>query len=313
MYKSHPDLYVFMKRLAFKNIGAVTAMALALAASSFAQSETRPKYEFRLTLGLSLPAGASSSEYRDAWTEDLLSSVIDQGTITPASPAAFSCQGFAAYFLTENLGIQAGLGIYSESISNASDFALSYSWTSGASGSKAQTWTGTGRLKSIPLSLNALYEWRGPAWSFYVSAGPTLFFNSYEAQSMSGFGVSDSSLVRVYIPPNWVETILQSVDALPVPLAVPAQSWVGFGFDIGAGADFRIDEKWAITADLRYFRCPARDFGWTWTVGTYSGIMGNLAGWPFTAANAAYAAEHTTTSTVGASSLRIALGVKLVL
>jgi hypothetical protein len=41
--------------------------------------------------------------------------------------------------------------------------------------------------------------------------------------------------------------------------------------------------------------------------------MGNLADWPLTAANAAYAAEHTTPSTVGASSLRIALGVKLVL
>ena len=288
-------------------------MALAAAAFSFAQSETHPKYEFRLTLGFSLPGGASSSEYRDAWTQDLLSTVIDQGTITPASPAAFSCQGFAAYFFTEHLGVQTGLGIYSESVSNTSDFALSYAWNSGASGSKTQKWTGTGQLESIPLSLNAIYEWRGSAWSFFVSAGPTLFFNSYKAQSMSGFGVSDSARVRVFIPPNWVEMIIQSVDALPVPLAVPAQSWVGFGFDIGAGVDFQIAEKWALTADLRYFRCPARDFGWTWAIGTYSGIMGNLTDWPFTAENAAYAAGHTTVSTVGASSLRIALGVKLTL
>ena len=162
-----------MKKRALKNLGAVTAMALILAASSFAQSETRPKYEFRLTLGFSLPGGASSSEYRDAWTQDLLSTVIDQGTITPASPAAFSCQGFAAYFFTEHLGAQAGLGIYSENISNTSDFALSYAWNSGASGSKNRTWAGTGRLKSVPLSLNALYEWRGPAETKTCRAAPS--------------------------------------------------------------------------------------------------------------------------------------------
>jgi opacity protein-like surface antigen len=303
-----------MKRLAVRNLGAVSVMALILAASSFAQSEPRPKYEFRLTLGLSLPGGASSSQYMDDWTQDLLSRVSEQDTITPATPSAFSCQGFAARFFTEHLGIQAGLGIYSVGVSNASAFNFSYTWTSGATGSTSQTWTGTGAMKSIPLSLNAIYEGRGNVWSFFVSAGPTLFFNSYEAQSMSGFGVSDSVKVTVNIPPNPPQTIIvQSVDALPVPLAVPAQSWVGLGFDLGAGVDFRIAEQWALTADIRYFICPSKDLGWTWIPGTYTGMMGNLANWPFTTENAAYAAEHTTPTTVSASSLRFAVGVKLIL
>jgi opacity protein-like surface antigen len=311
MYKVNPDSSVSAMRIAIRNLGAALAMSMVLAAFSFAQYEPPPKYEFRLTLGLSLPGGASSSQYRDEWTQDLLSKVIDQGTITPSAPAAFSCQGFAARFLTEHLGIQAGLGIYSESVSNTSEFSLSYTWKSGQSGSKSGTWAGTGQLKSIPLSLNALYEWRGPTWSFFVSAGPTLFFNSYEAQSTSGFGVSYSATVLVFIPPNWVETSTQTVDALLVPLAVPAQSWVGFGFDIGAGVDFRIAEKWAITADIRYFKCPARDLAWTWAPGDYSGMIGNLTDWPFTAVNAVYAAQHTTPTTVRASSLRIAFGVKM--
>ena len=303
-----------MKRLAARNLAAVLAMALIPTASSFAQTDSPPKYEFRLTLGMSLPGGASVSQYSDDWTQDKLSMVDERAAITPATPRVFSCQGFAARFFTEHLGVQAGLGIYSVGASNTSDFSFSYTWTSGESGSKSQTWTGTGQLKSVPLSLNAIYEGRGEVWSFFVSAGPTLFFNSYEAQSMSGFGVSDSVIVIVGIPPNKPRTdIIQSVDALPVPIAVPAQSWIGWGFDVGAGVDFLIAEKWALTADLRYFSCPSRDLSWTWTPGTYTGILGYMANWPFTAANAAYAAEHTTLTTVSPSSLRFAVGVKLIL
>jgi len=303
-----------MKRTASRDVGAGMAAALILAASALAQSESRPKYEFRLTLGLSLPGSVSSSEYRDDWTQDLLSRVNEEGLITPTTSGTVSCEGFAARFFTDSLGLQLGLGLYSFSAPNTSAFNFSYTWTNGASGGKSQAWTtGTGRMKSVPLSVNLLYESRGETWSLYASAGPTLFFNSFEAASTSGFGVSDSAKVTVYIPPNWVTTFIQTVDALPVPLAVPAQSWVSAGLDVGAGVDFRIGPQWAVTADVRYFMCPSKDLGWTWTQGTYSGLLGNLIGWPFTAENAAYAAERTTPITISPSSLRIAVGAKLIL
>ena len=298
--------------------GAALALAAALALGSAtpasAQTEAsdapRPRWEFRLTLGLSVPGGASDSQYRDEWTQDLLSKVVDLGTITALSPSAFSCQGTASYFLSERFGVQVGLGIYSESLTSSSDFGINYT-KSGTFGSKSASWPGTGRLTSIPLSLNAVYRRAGAKWSFYASAGPALYFNSYRADSMSGFGVSDTVRVRVFVPPNWVETVIQELDALPVPLAVPATTWVKLGYNIGGGADFSLGEQWALTAEIRYFKCPARDFEWTWTPGAYNGIMGVLTDWPFTAVNAVYAAAHTTPTTVRPSALRIAVGVKL--
>lgn len=295
-----------------RKLGAALALASLLAASALAQpAGPLRKYEFSLTLGLSIPGGAGASIYRDEWTQELLSRVVDENTFTPSSSSAFSCQAFAAYFLGERLGIQMGLGIYSVSVPNASVFNFTYSWKSGATVSTSRTWNGTGRLKSIPLSLNAIYKWHHPKWDAFVSAGPTLFFNGFEAQSTSGFGVSDVAKVLVFIPPNWVETVIQKVDALPVAVSVPARSWIGFGFDIGGGVDYRISDKWALTADIRYFRCPAKDMDWTWTPGTYSGILGELPNWPFNEVNADYAARKTTTVAVRTSSLRFALGIKM--
>jgi opacity protein-like surface antigen len=297
-----------------RKLGAALALAVLLAASASAQPSGPPrKYEFSLTLGFSLPGGASASLYRDEWTQELLSKVIDENTFTPASSSAFSCQGFAAYFLTENLGIQLGLGIYSLNVPNTSTFNFTYTWTNGTTGTASRTWEGTGRLKSIPLSLNALYKWRQPKWEAHVSAGPTIFFNGFEAQSTSGFGVSDVARVLAGVPPNLVETVIQKVDALPVPVSIAPQSWIGFGFDVGGGADYKISDTWALTADIRYFLCPAKDLTWTWTPGTYSGIRGELSDWPFTEVNADYAAGKTTAVTVRASSLRLALGVKMFL
>jgi opacity protein-like surface antigen len=297
-----------------RKLGAALALASLLAASALAQPAGRPrKYEFSLTLGLSIPGGADPSLYKDAWTQELLSSVIDENAFAPASSGAFSCQGFAAYFLGERLGVQLGLGIYSASVPDTSTFNFTYTWKGGATVSTSRTWDGTGRLKSVPLSLNVLYEWRQPKWEAYVSAGPTLFFNGFEALSTAGFGVSDVAKVLVFVPPNWVETVIQKVDALPVSVSVPAQSWVGFGFDLGGGVDYRLSDKWALTADVRYFSCPAKELTWAWAPGTYSGILGELPGWPFTEVNADYAADKTTALAVHASSLRFALGVKMCL
>ncbi len=294
-----------------RNLGAALALASILAASAFAQPDRPRKYEFSLTLGLSFPRGTDASLYKDEWTQELLSKVIDENTFTPASSSVFSCQGFAAYFLKESLGVQLGLGIYSLSVPNTSTFNFTYTWKGGTTVTKSRTWEGTGRLRSVPLSLNVLYKWRKPRWDATVSAGPTLFFNGFEAQSTAGFGVSDVAKVLTYIPPNWVETVIQKVDALPVAVSVPAQSWVGFGFDIGGGADYRLSDKWALTADIRYFSCPAKELSWVWAPGTYTGVLGELPDWPFTEVNADYAAGKTTASAVRASSLRIALGIKM--
>lgn len=304
-----------------KKLGAalavLTALALGPAASAFAQSETSekraplPRWEFRLTLGLAVPGGVSASQYRDAWTQDLLSSVVDQTTITPLSPDAFSCLGTASYFFTRRLGVQAALGIYSESLTSTSEFGFTYTWKSGASGSKYVGWPGTGRLKSVPFCLNAVYGFGDAKWSLYIAAGPALYFNSYLAESMSGFGISETVRVRVFIPPNWVETVTQELDALPVPLSVPARSWVKLGWDIAAAADFSLGGKWALTAEIRYLKCPAKEIEWTWTPGTYDGILGVFTAWPFTSVNAVYAAGHTAPTTVRPSSLRIGVGIKL--
>lgn len=299
-----------------RKLGAASALALAslLTASAFAQPAGRPrKFEFSLTLGLSFPRGADASLYKDDWAQELLSRVIDENTFTPASSSAFSCQGFAAYFLNERLAVQLGLGIYSLDVPNTSTLNFTYSLKDGTTTTVSRSWEGTGRLKSIPLSLNVLRKWRKPRWEAYLSAGPTLFFNGFEAQSTAGFGVSDVAKVLIYIPPNWVENIIQKVDALPVAVSIPAQAWVGLGFDIGGGADFRLSDKWALTADIRYFRCPARELSWVWAPGKYAGIRGELSDWPFTEVNADYAADKTTAVTVRTSSLRIALGVKLFL
>ena len=125
--------------------------------------------------------------------------------------------------------------------------------------------------------------------------------------------MSDVAKVLTYIPPNWVETVIQKVDALPVAVSVPSRSWIGLGFDIGGGADYRLSDKWSLTADIRYFRCPAKEMIWIWAPGTYSGILGELSGWPFTEVNAEYATGKTTATSVRASSLRFALGIKMFL
>jgi hypothetical protein len=276
-----------------------------------------PKWDFLKKLECGILAGLTFtrmdavSVYQDTWNQELLKNVVEETVIAPNKRAAPAIRLLATYYFRPKLGLQAGLGFSSGSVPNTATFNLEYAWKSGLRGNLAGEWKGTGRLRSMPFFINAVWRTRGNRFGVNASAGPAVFLNSARASATAGFGVSEVTTILTYTPPDWTQTIVQNLDAVPAALEIAKTRWTSVGFNAGLAGECTFGGGLAAILDIRFFYSPPKDIGWTWTPGTFPGMIDPASSWTVSADLARYAETRTTAFHVDPSYFQIAAGVKL--
>jgi len=265
-----------------KSLLALCALLL-FSAALFAQYD-ETKTEFALTGGYALGNLAATSAYSDTWGPyNYLQSVNENTAISLANKNSFTLGANLSYFFTPNIGIQIGGAYFAPKGDVTSDWNFTWNWygydSVSDNGSFAMT---QGKLTTIPIYLNLIAKYRMGSVEIFGTAGPTIFFNSFEATASSIYGDS------------YYYGFGQMVDFFEIPIQIPKTTWTGFGFNAGAGIDFKFSPSVALTLEARYFYCAAKELSWTWTTGTYSSFeYGNFQDWTY---NDFSAAESLTTT-----------------
>ena len=277
-----------MKKVLSLIVGVV--LLCTASASAFASG----KWEFTVLGGYGLGAHDDSSHYGRTWSLQFLDPVEETTAIafSQKSSAAFSASG--AFFWSSHFGIQLGLGYFGPKTSAASDWNLTWHWTD-----TNETFTeqgalpsAGGRLRSIPIFLNFAARYTVGPVEILVTGGPALYLNSIEADS---FGLYSDSQFNTYWW-GWEQTL----DAFTIPLVLD-KKWTSLGFNAGLGVSVPISRGLAVSAEARYFACPAKSLNWTWTQGSYNGLFGEISGYSFGGASAAIAGPATTALSVNPS------------
>ncbi|MCJ7643577.1 MAG: hypothetical protein MUP28_03745, partial [Candidatus Aminicenantes bacterium] len=274
------------------------------------RADAAQKFELSLYGGYALTQVNGQSNYTATWSSWYLDSATETTNITGKSPGAGSIGASFAYFFTPNFGIQlSGEFLLKGNIPMKSHFNFDYTWYTGSSYNETADWKGTGGLNSIPLSLDLVGRFGGGTIGGSVSAGATLFMNSFEADSAIGFGVTQ--IWRTYY--WWGYTDTQAVDALRIPAVIDKTSWTAFGGNLGASMTFKMSGKIGLFLDSRYFLCPAKEFDWGFVLGSYDGIFyDTITGFEFDQDSLEFIAEGNKMKRfkVNPSFFRIAAGIK---
>jgi hypothetical protein len=264
-------------------ISLVTSVLAFSCSMMFGLEASKPserRIEVGLWGGLSPLRTVGTNTIQDSWNSFLLNSVTEQTVIQSKAKTPPAAGGYFSIFLTPYLGLQFLLGYGQANLTTNASFDFAWASADGTGATKSQTWSGTGRLTRVPACLNLVLKEGIGLFTIEVSGGPAFYWNTLREESTFGYGATRISLA--YQPPDW--TTVQTVDALPVNLAIPTTSWLAAGANIGASLNVRLSDLVGLKAEARYFYCPQKGITWTPTTGTYDGLFGDsIRGEPFTA------------------------------
>jgi len=247
------------------------------------------------------PMNFVPSTYADAWHDRLLLSVSEQTEIT-GRPFGLGAGGSAAFFFDRTWGIQVMAETASAAVTTSADVRMDWTWADNRSIRERASWPGTGRLTSVPLSLNAVFRVSSFFHSWTFSGGITSFRTRFEASSWFAFGVSKMN----------PDESAQLMDALKVGLRVPPRAWWSRGVNFGIGYAFDVSDRLALKLEVRGYYSPPLDLRWTFVQGLYDGYFyGELRGEPFLASSVDFVTQAKTLSDVRVrpSSLRLSVGL----
>ncbi|MCX6563801.1 MAG: hypothetical protein NTU60_09370 [Candidatus Aminicenantes bacterium] len=265
-----------------------------------AQENQRDRFEVGLYLGYGRSRAEGRSTYHHEWSTLRFSRVVENDLLSLDPDPALSGGGFLSFYPVRFLGVQAGFGYLKTSMAGSSVFDLSP--PSGSVPARSDRWDGHGELTAVPLCLNLVGR-TGPAQiQAFASGGMAVFLNSFFAGSSAGLGGAAAA--------GGGE---EKLDAFKVPVTVEDQTWTAIGANFGGGFDLRIGKRLALSAEVRYFLCPARDFGWTWTPGVYEGLGKNIPALNLSRETAQLAGRRTTFMTIRPSFLHFSAGIKFFL
>jgi opacity protein-like surface antigen len=284
-------------------LGLLILLALSLAV--LAQNEFLPRFELHGTAGYGLSQFKEDSIYSYEWSYMLLQSVKEDTLVSMKGEGGFFLTGGASFFFHPNFGIQIGGGYFSSNVPNTGSFTFAWQSTEDPRATTEEaTWKGDGKMTTIPLYLNLVGKFKMDMVNVFLTAGPTLYFNSFEANSFVGFGDSYYTIIEPYL--------YQWVDAFQIPVSIPKTTWKSFGANFGLGIDIEVSPGVAITAEGRYFLVPKESLAWQWIPGTYDSIFyDNFTGWEYTADDLADYQAEITMLEVKPSFFSFTLGLRL--
>jgi len=283
-----------------RSLPASLALLTLSALCASAQENQRDRFEVGLYLGYGRSLAEGRSIYHLEWLTPRFSRVVENDLLSLDPDPALSGSGFLSFYPVRFLGVQAGFGYLKTPMAGSSVFDLSP--PSGSAPARNDRWEGYGELTAVPLCLNLVGR-TGPAQiQAFASGGMAVFLNSFFAGSSAGLGGAAAA--------GGGE---EKLDAFKVPVTVEDQTWTAIGANFGGGFDLRIGKRLALSAEVRYFLCPAKDFGWTWTPGVYEGLGKNIPGLNLSRETAQLAGRRTTSMTIRPSFLHFSAGIKFFL
>jgi opacity protein-like surface antigen len=274
----------------------VLCALLLFSAALFAQYDEK-KIEFSILGGYGLGSLKGLSNYADTWDYFLIDQFNESTAINLANKNTFTLGANFSYFFTPNIGIQLGGAFFSPKADVTSDWHFDWHAITSQHDTQDGSFSMTeAKMTSIPLYLNLIGRYDTGSFSIFGSAGPTIYFNKFNADASSIWG------------DTYTWWVFQWLDYFQIPVQIPETSWTGFGFNAGAGFDIKFSPSVAFTVEGRYFYCQSKELFWTWVPGTYSGLPytynGGAAGlfnnWVFTDAglNGAGGPASKTTSLI---------------
>ena len=281
-----------------RRIFSVGISILAFAASVLAQDAPRDRIEFGLSGGLGFPQAEPSSGYSRDYSQTPYSRIFFDNSIVGEAGSAVFLRGFFSFFFSRPLGIQVAFGYLGSNLDTRTDFDFSYTRTT--TENLQRSWEGTGKLTAIPLSINLAARLGKGKLEGFLSAGPAVFFNSFEATSTAGL----SFLIK-YANNEW------DIDALPLSLEIAKTSWTSFGADVGGGIGLNLVSFLSLFAEARYLYSPKREFTWDWLTGYSTGIRNVLVNVNVPSNAIGSAPENTSVFVIDPSFFQVSLGVKL--
>jgi hypothetical protein len=251
-----------------------------------------PKFEFGILAGLSTSRALGTTSYQDSWSSFLLNNVTEKTTIESRVKNGPEFGGYLSYFVTPHLGLQLLAGYMKADVPNNANLDFGWTRSDGSNVQNKKGWAGTGRLTSLPISLDIVARVNAGSLEAQVSSGATYFRNTLRADSFFGYGVM--RIFSTYVAPDWV--MEQSIDALPVSLTIADKTWYAWGANIGFGLNLRLTGALGFRAEARYFYCPKKNLNWHFVLGAYDGIFSNdIQAEPFTDQDAAYLLQNNQT------------------
>lgn len=269
-----------------------------------------PEFEIGLLAGLSTSRALGTTSYQDSWSSFLLNNVTEKTTIESRVKNGLQFGGYVSYFLTPHLGLQLLGGYMKADVPNNANLDFGWTRSDGSNVQNKKGWAGTGRLTSLPISLDVVTKVNAGRLEAQISGGATYFRNTLREDSVFGYGVM--RIFSTYVAPDWV--MEQSIDALPVDLTIAGKTWYAWGANIGIGLNFRLTGAIGLRAEARYLYCPKKNLSWDFVLGTYNGVFSNdIQAEPFTDQDAAYLLQNNQTFSlkVNPSFFQVAFGVVL--
>ena len=261
-----------------------------------------PKGDFAIMGGFVSGSFLSeTSTYSESWSEGGLKSVIESGSISHkiGSPAGLGLS--FSYLFAGGLGIQVRYDFnFSKNFdsSSQSNYSIAWEWTTAGAGSREDAWPTTGSLSLSPLSLNVIYKiGGGSAFTPYISGGVSYLLGKVEAETTRGYGHT------------WQDESYQYIDWIDIPLAVD-KSIGDLGFNVGAGFDFRLASRMAITAEAVYFIGKTTQELWRPLPGTYPKNNFPDLSWMLDQSLADLIADQVTPLEIKTSFFKVQLGIK---
>lgn len=264
------------------------------------QEGVQDRFEAGLYLGYGRSRAEGRSTYHREWSTVRFARVVENDLLSLDSDPALGVSGFLSFYLVRSLGIQAGFGYLKSPMAGSSVF--DFSPPAGSASARSERWDAKGELTAVPLCLNLVGRTGPAAIQAFASGGIALFLNSFFAESFAGLG--DAAAV------GGGE---EKIDAFKVPVTIEDRTWTAIGANIGGGFDIKLGKRLGLSAEIRYFLCPAKDFGWTWTPGVYEGLGKNIAGLNLSRETAQLAGQRTTPLTIHPSFFQVSAGLKFFL
>jgi hypothetical protein len=204
------------------------------------------------------------SRYSDQWSYWRLKSVRETADISVRSKPAMFVGAAVEYLWRRDVGLQLQAGYLSSELATTSTVELAWAWEDGRSDRRTSSWEGSGSLGIVPLSLDVVVRLGGPRLVGLLSAGPTIFFNSFSAGSDIVFGFTKSDEAQT----------TQYVDALRVAVRTGTVRWVSLGANAGAGISFKIRPGVGLCLEAKYFlnSRPSRSIAWAPVPGRSDGL-----------------------------------------
>jgi opacity protein-like surface antigen len=267
------------------------------------QRRRESKGDFAIMGGLAMGSFLSeSSSYSSSWSEGILKSVTESGTITHQidNPLGFGVS--LSYLFLGALGIQARVDYnFTKQFKPEESFStynITWSWTSSGPFSREESWNATGEILLIPLSLNLILKTRGGGFILpYISGGVTYFTGKISANTYVGYGLT------------WTDNTTRYIDYLSIPVEID-ESLSHIGFNVGGGLDFLFGANVAVCVEGNYFMGKTFDEYWNPVPGTYPGNNFPDVSWVVDQVAADSIAEEITPLKIKTSFLKLQAGIK---